>query len=132
MKLIKSRYSVGSVLQLLPQNMETQLMCLIIKVGTTNLCMTRARPDLIAFQSKKLFCTCFPVLQHMRRVPSGKRDHGSYNMSPWKDTLSVNTVTKQDFKNMNRSLDKSHVIPSCTYFSQVPIPELSEKCRSQV
>ncbi|XP_057213823.1 E3 SUMO-protein ligase ZBED1-like [Triplophysa rosa] len=46
--------------------------------------------------------------------------------------VPVNTVNKQGFKNMIRSLDKRYVIPSRTYFSQVAIPELYEKCKLQV
>lgn len=48
------------------------------------------------------------------------------------DMVPVNTVTKEGFKSMNRSLDKWYVIPSQTYFSQVAIPELDEKHKALV
>jgi hypothetical protein len=41
-----------------------------------------------------------------------------------KDMVSINTVTKDGFKNLLRKLDRRYTIPSRTYFSQVAIPQL--------
>lgn len=41
-----------------------------------------------------------------------------------KDMVSVNTVTKDGFKNLLRTLDRRYVIPSRTYFSQVATSQL--------
>ncbi len=41
-------------------------------------------------------------------------------------------MTNPGFANMIRSLDKRYVIPSRTYFSQVAIPGLYDKCKAQV
>ncbi len=49
-----------------------------------------------------------------------------------KDMVPINTVTNPGFANMIRSLDKRYVIPSRTYFSQVAIPGLYDKCKAQV
>ena len=49
-----------------------------------------------------------------------------------KDMVSVNTVTKDEFKNLHRMLDRRYVIPSCTYFSQVAISQLYAKCKEKV
>ena len=48
-----------------------------------------------------------------------------------KDMVPINTVTKEGFKNMISLLDKWYVKPSRNYFSQVAIPELYEKCKTQ-
>ncbi|KAI2644978.1 zinc finger BED domain-containing 1-like protein [Labeo rohita] len=49
-----------------------------------------------------------------------------------KDMLPLNTVAKEGFKKMIRTLDRRYVIPSRTYFSQVAIKELYEKCKSKI
>ncbi|XP_038590224.1 E3 SUMO-protein ligase ZBED1-like [Micropterus salmoides] len=49
-----------------------------------------------------------------------------------KDMAPINTVTKEGFKNMIQTLDKRYKIPSRTYFSQVAIRELYDKCKAQV
>lgn len=49
-----------------------------------------------------------------------------------KDMVPINTVTKHGFANMIRSLDQRYVMPSRTYFSQIAIPELYDKCKAQV
>ncbi|XP_056119514.1 E3 SUMO-protein ligase ZBED1-like [Rhinichthys klamathensis goyatoka] len=46
--------------------------------------------------------------------------------------LPLNTVTKEGFKKMIRTLDRRYVIPSRTHFSQVAIKELYEKCKSKI
>lgn len=49
-----------------------------------------------------------------------------------KNIVPINTVTKEGFKNTIWWLDKRYVITSCTYFSQVVIPELYKKYKAQV
>ncbi|XP_076874456.1 E3 SUMO-protein ligase ZBED1-like [Brachyhypopomus gauderio] len=49
-----------------------------------------------------------------------------------KDMVPMNTVTKEGFKKMIRTLDKRYELPSRTYFSQVGIPQMYEKCKAQV
>ncbi|KAJ4947212.1 hypothetical protein JOQ06_009250 [Pogonophryne albipinna] len=46
--------------------------------------------------------------------------------------VPIYTVTKEGLKKIIHSLDKRYVIPSRTYFSQVAIPDLYEKCRAKV
>ena len=49
-----------------------------------------------------------------------------------KDMVSINTVTKDGFKNLLRTLDRRYAIPSRTYFSQVAIPQLYAECKEKV
>ena len=49
-----------------------------------------------------------------------------------KDMVPVNTVTKDRFKNLLRTLDRRFEIPSRTYFSQVAIPQLYAEFREKV
>ena len=46
--------------------------------------------------------------------------------------VPVNTVTKDGFKNLLRTLDRRFQIPSRTYFSQVAIPQLYTESREKV
>ncbi|XP_057183056.1 E3 SUMO-protein ligase ZBED1-like [Triplophysa rosa] len=49
-----------------------------------------------------------------------------------KDMMPIYTVSKEGFQKMIRTLDKRYQLPSRNYFSQVAIPELYNKCRSEV
>ncbi|XP_060796344.1 E3 SUMO-protein ligase ZBED1-like [Neoarius graeffei] len=49
-----------------------------------------------------------------------------------KDMVPVNTVTKDSFKSLLRTMDKRYVLPSCTYFNQVAIPQLYAECKAKV
>ncbi|XP_063075476.1 E3 SUMO-protein ligase ZBED1-like [Engraulis encrasicolus] len=49
-----------------------------------------------------------------------------------KDMVSVNTVTKDSFKSLLRTMDKRYVLPSRTYFNQVAIPHLYGECKAKV
>lgn len=49
-----------------------------------------------------------------------------------KDMVSVNTVTKDSFKSLLRTMDKRYVLPSRTYFNQVAIPQLYGECKAKV
>lgn len=49
-----------------------------------------------------------------------------------KDRVPVYTVTKEDFQKMVWILDKRYQIPSQTYFNQVAIPKLYNKCKMKV
>ncbi|XP_038129439.1 E3 SUMO-protein ligase ZBED1-like [Cyprinodon tularosa] len=49
-----------------------------------------------------------------------------------KDMVSVNTVTKDAFKSLLRTMDKRYVLPSRTYFNRVAIPQLYGECRAKV
>ena len=46
--------------------------------------------------------------------------------------VSVNTVTKDAFKSLLRTMDKRYVLPSRTYFNQVAIPQLYAECKAEV
>lgn len=49
-----------------------------------------------------------------------------------KDMVSVNTVTKDGFQNLLRTLDRRYKIPSRTYFNQVAILQLYAECKEKV
>ena len=49
-----------------------------------------------------------------------------------KDMVSVNTVTKDGFKNLVQTPDRRYTIPSRTYFNQVAIPQLYAECKEKV
>ncbi|XP_060774450.1 E3 SUMO-protein ligase ZBED1-like [Neoarius graeffei] len=49
-----------------------------------------------------------------------------------KDMVPVNTVTKDSFKSLLRTMDKRYVLPSRTYFNQVAIPQLYAECKAKV
>ncbi|XP_038162089.1 E3 SUMO-protein ligase ZBED1-like [Cyprinodon tularosa] len=49
-----------------------------------------------------------------------------------KDMVSVNTVTKDAFKSLLRTMDKRYVLPSRTYFNRVAIPQLYGECKAKV
>lgn len=46
--------------------------------------------------------------------------------------MPIYSVSKEGFQKMIRTLDKRYQLPSRNYFSQVAIPELYVKCRSEV
>ncbi|KAL2102614.1 hypothetical protein ACEWY4_001782 [Coilia grayii] len=49
-----------------------------------------------------------------------------------KDMVPVNTVTKDSFKSLLRTMDRRYVFPSRTYFNQVAIPNLYTECKDKV
>uniref|UniRef100_A0A0K2TA40 Zinc finger BED domaincontaining protein 1like [Maylandia zebra] n=1 Tax=Lepeophtheirus salmonis TaxID=72036 RepID=A0A0K2TA40_LEPSM len=49
-----------------------------------------------------------------------------------KDMVPINTVSKEGFKKMVHTLDKSYKIPPPSYFYQVAIPKLFNKCKMDV
>lgn len=49
-----------------------------------------------------------------------------------KDMMPLHAVTKPGFTSLINTLDKRYSIPSHTYFSQVAIPELYNKCKQSV
>ncbi len=107
--------------------------------NTTNLFDHLSRHHRVLYAECKARSDCRPkqktILDAFASVtPYKKRSKRHKSMTDMitfhlvKDMVPINTVTNPSFANMIRSLDKSYVIPSRTYFSQVAIPELYDKC----
>ncbi|KAK0147407.1 Zinc finger BED domain-containing protein 1 [Merluccius polli] len=86
---------------------------------------TSAKPPTIT----SLFASVTPYKRTSRRhkeITAAVTTYISKNM------VSVNTVTKDAFKSLLRTMDKRYVLPSRTYFNQVAIPQLYAECKAKV
>ncbi|XP_076837705.1 E3 SUMO-protein ligase ZBED1-like [Brachyhypopomus gauderio] len=94
--------------------------------------MTSAKPDLDAIQNRTVLDAFASVTPYERGSKRQREITDAITFHLVKDMVPMNTVTKEGFKKMLRTLDKRYELPSRTYFSQVGIPQMYEKCKAQV